>query len=55
MTGELSERFPTRTVVARTVDGREITIPAGVWASETDVRWAPYARVEPGVTEFTFG
>lgn len=36
----------TRTVVAETSDGREITIPTGVFESEVDIRWAPYARIE---------
>jgi hypothetical protein len=49
------ERYPTRIVVAETADGREITVPTGVWGSESVVRWAPYARIEAGVTEFTSG
>ena len=55
MSGELSERYPTRVVVAKTADGREITVPAGVWGSESSVSWAPYARIEANVTEFTSG
>ena len=55
MSGELSERCPTRVVVAETSDGREITVPMGVWGSESVVRWAPYARIEADVTEFTSG
>lgn len=53
MSGDVSERYPTRIVVGRTADGREISVPSGVWASEVDIRWAPYARIDDGVTEFT--